>query len=184
VSSSGVVTSVRDPPRVVRDENERVKNESDGVVDRLGGREGLMTALVSCIVHPSSVPCSRKTAGGREGRTDDPNSGENESLSEPVSSPGSPLGRLTSNATQHLTLGPKRRINEARRVPQNGDHSEIRDDVDARPKGGTLKAVSGDGPEDFFDGEIGNDEGGVVVLVGFESGGFLGLRGGGEVVIS
>jgi hypothetical protein len=43
VSGSGVVLGVRDTPRVVRYENERVKEESDGVVEGLRGRESLVT---------------------------------------------------------------------------------------------------------------------------------------------
>jgi len=47
VTSSGVVTTVRDSPRVVRDKEGRVDDPTDGVVDGLGRRVGLMTALVT-----------------------------------------------------------------------------------------------------------------------------------------
>lgn len=48
VAGRGVVLGVRDAPRVVRDQNERVEEKTHRVVDGLGRREGLVTALVSC----------------------------------------------------------------------------------------------------------------------------------------
>jgi len=47
VSSSGVVLTVRDSPRVVRNKEDRVQNPSNKVVDALAGRVGLMTTLVT-----------------------------------------------------------------------------------------------------------------------------------------
>lgn len=44
VSGGSVVLAVRDTPRVVGDEDERVKDQAHRVVDGLGGGEGLMSA--------------------------------------------------------------------------------------------------------------------------------------------
>ena len=46
VAGGSVVAAVRDTPRVVRDKEGRVENPSDTVVDGLGRRVGLVTALV------------------------------------------------------------------------------------------------------------------------------------------
>jgi hypothetical protein len=56
VSSSGVVLTVRDSPRVVRNKEDRVQDPSDKIVDALAGRVGLMTTLVT-----ASQPKSPKT---------------------------------------------------------------------------------------------------------------------------
>jgi hypothetical protein len=48
VTGGGVVLRVRDPPRVVGDHDEGVEEETHGVVNGLGRREGLVTALVTC----------------------------------------------------------------------------------------------------------------------------------------
>ena len=47
VTGSGVVLTVRDSPRVVWDEQDRVENPSDKVVDALAGRVRLVTTLVA-----------------------------------------------------------------------------------------------------------------------------------------
>lgn len=47
VSSSGVVLTVRDSPRVVRNKEDRVQDPSNKVVDALAGRVGLVTTLVT-----------------------------------------------------------------------------------------------------------------------------------------
>jgi hypothetical protein len=47
VASSGVVLTVRDSPRVVRNEKDRVQDPSDKVVDALAGRVRLVTTLVT-----------------------------------------------------------------------------------------------------------------------------------------
>lgn len=47
MASCLVMLRVRDSPRVVRDQQERVQDPADSVVKSLGGREGLMSALVS-----------------------------------------------------------------------------------------------------------------------------------------
>jgi hypothetical protein len=47
VSSSGVVLTVRDSPRVVRNKEDRVQYPSDKVVDALAGRVRLVTTLVT-----------------------------------------------------------------------------------------------------------------------------------------
>jgi hypothetical protein len=47
VTGSGVVLTVRDPPRVVRDKEGRVENPSDKVVDPLARRVALVSALVA-----------------------------------------------------------------------------------------------------------------------------------------
>ena len=44
VASRGVVTSVGDSPGVIRDEEKRMEDESDGVVDSLRRGEGVMSA--------------------------------------------------------------------------------------------------------------------------------------------
>jgi hypothetical protein len=49
VTGGSVVLSVRDPPRVVWDEEDRVENPSDKVVDALAGRVALVTTLVTDI---------------------------------------------------------------------------------------------------------------------------------------
>jgi hypothetical protein len=47
VASSGVVLTVRDSPRVVRNKEDRVQDPSDKIVDALAGRVGLVTTLVT-----------------------------------------------------------------------------------------------------------------------------------------
>ena len=47
VTGGGVVTTVGDPPRVVRDKQHGVDDETNGVVDLLGRGVGLVTALVT-----------------------------------------------------------------------------------------------------------------------------------------
>jgi hypothetical protein len=47
VASGGVVSTVRDSPRVVRDQESRVDEPSDSVVNVLGRREGLVASLVT-----------------------------------------------------------------------------------------------------------------------------------------
>lgn len=49
VTGGSVVLSVRDPPRVVWNEEDRVENPSNKVVDALAGRVTLVTALVTDI---------------------------------------------------------------------------------------------------------------------------------------
>lgn len=73
VASRSVVLRVRDPPRVKGDENERVEDEAGGVVDGLGGGEGLVAAWrssedsksapirVPSHVAPSPISVGRKT---------------------------------------------------------------------------------------------------------------------------
>jgi hypothetical protein len=57
VASSGVVLTVRDSPRVVRDKEDRVQDPSDKVVDALAGRVGLMTTLVTADQPKSPKSC-------------------------------------------------------------------------------------------------------------------------------
>lgn len=54
VTSSSVVLGVRDPPRVVGNEDDGVEDESDGVVELLGGRERLVSAWEQGITISSS----------------------------------------------------------------------------------------------------------------------------------
>lgn len=65
VAGSGVMSTVRDSPAVVRDADGRVKNPSDSIVDGSGGGERLVPALVS----------------------DDPETSTGETSGEPVSVP-------------------------------------------------------------------------------------------------
>lgn len=55
VSGSGMMLRVRDPPRVVRDENERVKHETDAIVDGLRGGEGAVSTCRTVSVPQSNV---------------------------------------------------------------------------------------------------------------------------------
>jgi hypothetical protein len=54
VTGSSVVLAVRDPPRMVRDEEDRVENPSNKVVDPLAGRVALVTTLVA---ESQLLPC-------------------------------------------------------------------------------------------------------------------------------
>lgn len=113
VSGSGVVLGVRDTPRVVRYENERVKEESDGVVEGLRGRESLVTTFV----------------------TENPNTSHNPTLDSPVQGPRGPLGSESSPSVESITLETKGGIDEGSGVSESGDESEIASDIGERDCG-------------------------------------------------
>jgi hypothetical protein len=69
VTGSGVVTTVRDPPRVVRDQEGRVQDPSYRVVDGLGLGEGLVTTLVSDDPETGTEETEEEGDGGVSGGT-------------------------------------------------------------------------------------------------------------------
>jgi hypothetical protein len=85
VSSGGVVLTVRDSPRVVRDKEDRVQDPSDKVVDALAGRVRLVTTLVT-----TSQSSPQRNA--HEYSRNDPETGTEETSDEGVGSVKGYLG--------------------------------------------------------------------------------------------
>jgi hypothetical protein len=67
VAGGSVVAAVRDTPRVVGDEEERVKDPADRVVDGLGGRVGLVAGLVGDNPDTGADKTSREDVSRPEG---------------------------------------------------------------------------------------------------------------------
>lgn len=118
VTSGGVVTAVRDTPRVVWDENERVEDPTDSVVDCLGRRVGLVTTLV----------CN------------DPDTGEEVGLHDPVADPESGTGKLEGSVAQ--VEAAEERLDVESTVAESGNGDKVLDDILGRLESGTLVAVS------------------------------------------
>lgn len=94
VSGRGVVLGVGDSPRVVRNEDEGVKNESNGVVERFRSRECLVTAFVG----------------------DNPDPGEVETGQSPIRRPEGPFRDGTEGAVDDLAVGAEVAVDEGRGV--------------------------------------------------------------------
>jgi hypothetical protein len=94
-----VVSTVSDAPRVIRNEKSGVEDETDKLVDGLGGREGLVTSFVS----------------------ENPQCGEVEALEEPENVPNSGVDEETSEASHPCGSAVVEERNEV------GAHDEMED---------------------------------------------------------
>lgn len=151
MTSGSMVSSMRDSPRVVRDQEGRVQDPTNGIVDRLGLRVGLVTALVS----------------------NDPDTRHDETLGETVQGPSckSRDGSLDASADIRSQGGStkvdglERRVDVAGGVTQQGDEDQVLGQVKRRLDSRSFKAVLWDGREEVLDGKVGDVELVELVLV-------------------
>lgn len=161
VTCGSVMAGVRDSPRVVRHEESRVEDPADSIVERLASAEALVTTLVS----------------------NDPYAGEDHTLEDPVSGPGSKTSSSLLNAKGNVGRkgvglearegASDGRVNKASGIAKCSNHGKIGKHIGERLEGGALKAVSRDRREKILDGELGHVKGGDVLLV---VGGSLAMR--------
>jgi len=96
VTGGGVVSTVRDSPRVVRDEESRVDDPASSVVDGLGRGVGLVTSLVAA--------CQLRVRNDvRKNLPDDPKTGADETGAEHVGGVQRDLGGLVRNSAEVAT---------------------------------------------------------------------------------
>lgn len=143
-TSGRVVATMRDAPRVIRNQEDGVEEPAHSVVDRLGAGECLVTTLMG----------------------DDPKSGAEETSEKGVEEP---KGDTSSRGSRGRTEG-RSKLGSTRSCPCNGllnvgrtpgeetDSNNVLDKVDGRSKGGALKAVSRDSVQQLLVGEVGDDE--------------------------
>lgn len=128
VTGGLVVLSVRDLPREVRDEQGRMTDPANSIVQPLGRREGLVTTLVS--QHPDTRP--------------------EHTLDNGVQPPEDyPKGR-----GGHI-FGSHEVVEDIENGRQGG---QIPSHIGQTPSGGTLKAVGRNGIPDLLDGVVGELE--------------------------
>jgi hypothetical protein len=123
-----VVLAVGDLPGEVRDQEGRVADEAGGIIEHLGGREGLVAALVG--QHPQT--------------------GAEEALDHGVQCPQSGARRGVGNV-----LGRDEAVEEDEGDGQTGN---ITGDVGETTQARALEAVLGDGIADIVDGVVGQLE--------------------------
>ena len=123
-----VVLAVRDLPREVGDQEGRVADEARGVVEHLGGREGLVAALVG--QHPQA--------------------GAEEALDHGVQGPEGGAGGRPGDV-----IGGDEVVEEGKGEGQAGD---VTGDVGQAAQAGALEAVLGDGIADVVDRVVGQLE--------------------------
>lgn len=129
VSGGVVVLSVGNLPGEVGNQQRAVKDPSNGVVENLGLREGLVTTLVS----------------------ENPDSSSEKSLGESIDSPGGTANesRLASDGGDDVVL----------HSPEgSGEKSKVAGDVGKRADSRALEAVLGNGITNVLDGEVGDLE--------------------------
>lgn len=126
VTGGLVVLSVGDLPREVRDEQSRVTDPTNGVVQLLRRREGLVTALVS----------------------QNPDTGTEETLENGVQPPQSKPQRVG----RHV-LGGHKVLED---IEDGGEGDHIPDHIGQTSDGGALEAVSRDSITDLLDGVVGD----------------------------
>ncbi|KAI3480672.1 hypothetical protein L1887_57149 [Cichorium endivia] len=153
VAGGGVVTGVRDAPRVVGHEESRVEHPADGVVERLAGAEALVAALVG----------------------NDPNASEDHALEDPVDGPGGEAGDGLLDAEGNVGgqgVGLETReggchggVNVGGGKAESSDHGKVGKDIGEGLEGRALEAVGGDSGEQVLDGEVGHLKGGNLLLV-------------------
>lgn len=121
VTGGLVVLAVGNLPRKIRDEKDGVADPADGVVEGLGGREGLVAALVG----------------------QNPQASTEETLEDGVQSP-------EDHASSHgrHSVGRHEPVEE---VEGGGQRSEVASHVAETTQGRALKAVLGDGIADLLD---------------------------------
>ena len=128
VASGLVVLAVGDLPGEVRHEQKRVADPADGVVQHLGGGEGLVAALVG----------------------QDPDTGSEETLDDGVQSPEDDAGRQQRNGLRGDIV--------VEEVEDGGENAHVTEDIVQAGGRGTVEAVSRDGITDLLDGEVGDLE--------------------------
>lgn len=128
VTSGLVVLSVGDLPREVRDEQSRVADPTDSVVQPLGRRERLVTTLVS----------------------QNPDTGTEETLKNSVQAPQGKPERVR----RHVFGGHK----VLKDIEDGGDDDNIPGHIGQTLDGGALEAVSRDSITNLLDGVVGDFE--------------------------
>jgi hypothetical protein len=128
VASGLVVLSVGDLPREVGDQQEGVADPADGVVQDLGGGEGLVAALVG----------------------ENPHAGADETLDDGVHGPEGHAG----GEERHCLRGDI----VVEKVKDRGQDGHVTEDIVQTGGSGAVEAVSGDGIADLLDGIVGDLE--------------------------
>jgi len=128
VAGGLVVLAVADFPAEVRDEKSRVAEPTNGVVQGLAVREGLVTALVG----------------------KNPETGTDKTLDDGVESPESPASTVRGNV-----LGSDKLVEEVESADKSDN---VTGDVVEASGSGTLEAVLGDSIADILDGVVGDLE--------------------------
>lgn len=128
VTGGLVVLAVGDLPREVRDQQKGVADPADGVVQDLGGGEGLVTALVG----------------------QDPDTGADETLDDGIQGP-------QNNASGHEGNSLRGDI-VVEKVEDGGQDGHIAEDIVQAGHGGAVEAVSWNGITNLLDGEVGDLE--------------------------
>lgn len=142
VTGRSVMLGVGDAPRVVRNEERRVDDPADCVVEGLGLAEGLMTAFVG----------------------NDPETGARQTSGKGIGEPSDVTKDLTSGTADELTLSAEEAVDERRRIDEAGDEEAVHGNVRERAKCAAFKAVRRDDIEEFFDSEVGRGVGhGTIV---------------------
>ena len=142
-----MVLSVRDLPREVGDKQGGMANPANGVVQSLGGGEGLVTALVG----------------------QDPDTGTKETLDDGVQTP-----QCNPSRRERQSLGGHKVVEE---VEDGCKHHHIPGHIRQTPDGGTLEAVGWDGIPNLLDGEVGDLELVAVGVEHLAAIAFLRIRG-------
>ena len=124
VTGGLVVLAVRDLPGEVRNQQQRVTDPTNSVVQDLGGREGLVTTLVS----------------------QNPDTGSNHTLDNSVQGPQGDASGHERNG-----LGSDIVVEEVKDGAQNG---KVTENIVQAGDGGPVEAVRGDGIANLLDGEI------------------------------
>ena len=123
-----VVLGVAELPAEVGDEESRVQDPADNVVEALRGREGAMAALMG----------------------KNPETGSEEALEEGVRTPEDDAGRLGGDEFGSDIVVPE--------VKGGGEEDHVAEDIAHAADVGPLKAVLGDGVADVLDGVVGHLE--------------------------
>lgn len=131
VSRRGVVTRVRDSPRVIRDQEGGMQDPSDSIVDRLGRGKGLVSALVGDDPETGAEKAHGDGDEGVCGGTDDV-------VAE--------LGQAKAGDG---------RVDVEVCPGEQAEGNDILDDVEGRSDGRSVETVGGDGVEQLLDGELG-----------------------------
>lgn len=128
VAGSFVVLSVGDLPREVRDQQERVAEPADGVIQDLGRRECLVTALVS----------------------QNPQTGCDEALNNGVDSPQTRSHRHGGHVLRRHII--------VEEVEDSGQNGQVPEHIVQALSGRAMEAVGRDGIPNLLDGEVGKLE--------------------------
>lgn len=89
-----MVSTVRNPPTVVRNEQSRVQNPSNSVVDGLTGRISLMTSFMATKV---SISHAQRKGSHRLNSRDNPDTSTKKTGDKPIGTPKSKLRGVVSN---------------------------------------------------------------------------------------